>query len=197
PSCGSGKQSSAGGGSRSARKVPCVACTRAPSLRAMEAAPKQWSACSCVRSTSVRSRRSRPASAQRRRVSRRESPASTRTRAPSASIQAALPPLPLERTHRRTERVYQNRPAAYKPRGSVTRRRERDCRCAREARLLLRSAHASHEEKHQGPQQGEAKGSEAPALAPHEEPAEGQARPVATAPYGRTHRGRAGCPATR
>ena len=35
-------------------------------------------------------------------------------------MKAVLPPLPLASTQRRTERVYQKRPPAYKPRGGVT-----------------------------------------------------------------------------
>src|SRR5438105_14561458 len=120
---------------------------------------------------SVKLRRSSPASAQRRRVSRRERPASMRTRAPGASIQTQLPALPLDRTHRRTRSFP---PARFAPFSRSDRRPTR-------AGPVLERRDAASEKEHQASQQGEAEGAEAPPAAPQEEPAEGDARPLAPA----------------
>src|SRR5258705_12255371 len=168
------QRNSSGGGSRSSRKVPRVACTRTLSLRARIPAAWAWSACSCVRKTSVRSRTSRPALLHLRAVSRSGRPASIRMRAAPASTQTELPPLPLARTHKRTERMYQHRSTACK------RAQESAASCARRA-LCYTARHAPHEKVHQEPEQGEAAGPEAEARAKEEGPAPGNAGAVAEA----------------
>src|SRR4051812_8543208 len=161
--------SSSGGGSRSAPSVPRVAWTRTRSLRPRIPAACEWSACSWVRKTSVRSRTSRPFSRQRRAVSRKGSPASTRMRAAPASTHRELPPLPLARTHRRTERMYQHRLLARNPPGV----------CFRGGRALCyEPRHAAHEKVDQEPQQGEEAGAQAKAPAPQQGPAPRDAREV-------------------
>src|SRR5256885_16144068 len=118
---------------------------------------------------SVRSRTSRPAWEQRRRVSRRERPASMRTRAPGASTKTQFPALPLDRTQRRTRSV--------PPR--CNRACSRSDRQPTSADAVLERRDAAFEKERQASQQGEAEGAEAPPDPPRQEPAEGAEGPLA------------------
>src|ERR1051326_8372486 len=79
-----------------------------------------------------------------------------------------LPPLPLARTHRRTERVYQEgSPACNPPRflsGAPA--------------LCYTARHAAHEKVHQESQQGEEAGAEAQAPPPQQGPSPRDAREI-------------------
>src|SRR5689334_16350502 len=152
----------------------------------MDAAPQQWSACSCVSSTSLTSRKSMPARAQRRRVSRNESPASTSTRVAPASTHKALPPLPLDSTHNRTGASLPRRPAATalaegsdKPQpGGWARENARAASHVLQSRFPPREPHAQNEEEREESQQGEEQGAQAPARPSQEESAQGNPRPL-------------------
>src|SRR3954470_11571364 len=98
---------------------------------------------------SVRSRRSRPACAQRRRVSRKDRPASMRTRAPGASMKTQFPALPLDRTHRRTR--YVPPPFARVAEAIAS---------PQDGGAVLERRDAAFEKERQASQQGEAEGAE-------------------------------------
>src|SRR3954463_5882005 len=106
-----------------------------------------------------------------------------RTRAPGASTKTQLPPLPLDKTQRRTltPLLCLRLPAPARRRRSRLLRGacSRTDRTPTRAGAVLGRRDAAFEKERQAPQQGEAEGAEAQALAPQEEPAEGDARQVA------------------